>query len=61
MGTPLLGDTMYGVSRDDISHQALHCESASFLQPFTGEAITLSAPIPDDMQKILDNINKIQK
>ena len=61
IGTPLLGDTMYGVPRDDISHQALHCGCASFLQPFTGETITLSAPIPDDMQKILDNIHKIQK
>lgn len=61
MGTPLLGDTMYGAPRDDISHQALHCAGAVFRQPYTGEPIEVFAPIPSDMQNILDNIHKNMK
>ncbi len=53
LGAPLLGDRMYGEARDDITHQALHCGKVSFSQPVTGERITCSAPIPEDMAAFL--------
>ena len=59
VGTPLLGDTMYGKAREDICHQALHCGHAEFLQPFTNCKISIDAPIPQDMQEIIDSIHKI--
>ena len=50
LGAPLLGDGMYGEARSDITHQALHCGKVSFLQPVTGEKITCTAPMPEDME-----------
>ncbi|NLL63404.1 MAG: RluA family pseudouridine synthase [Ruminococcaceae bacterium] len=61
LGAPLLGDTMYGRGREDISHQALHCGIATFKQPFTEKTITVKASLPKDMQNILDNLEKNTK
>ncbi len=61
LGTPLLGDTMYGLPRGDISHQALHCGKATFRQPYTGEVIELTTDLPSDMQNILDKLHKNYK
>lgn len=52
-GHPLLGDVMYGGSRDLIDRAALHAATLTFRQPFTGEPIRLTAPLPEDMQKLL--------
>ncbi len=56
LGAPLLGDTMYGERRDDITHQALHCAKLTLTQPVTGEVITASAPMPKEMQIFADAI-----
>lgn len=56
LGAPLLGDRMYGEEREDINHQALHCGLVSFIQPVTGERITCSAPMPDDMLAFAEKI-----
>lgn len=56
MGTPLVGDYMYGAEDTGITHQCLHCGIVSFVQPITGEKIECSAELPDDMQKIADSI-----
>lgn len=54
LGTPLVGDTMYGETDPRISHQALHCARAVFAHPYTGERIEINAKIPKDMQRIID-------
>lgn len=59
LGAPLLGDTMYGTARADISHQALHCGHAELLQPFTNCKICIDAPLPQDMNEIICNLHKI--
>ena len=59
LGTPLLGDTMYGKGRPDICHQALHCGHAELLQPFTNCKIIVDAPLPQDMNEIICNIHKV--
>ena len=56
MGTPLYGDTMYGEVDDRLSHQALHCGKVSFVHPITGEEITCEAKMPEDMQKLLEEL-----
>jgi 23S rRNA pseudouridine1911/1915/1917 synthase len=54
VGKPLLGDTLYGnIPTSLISRQALHSHMASFIHPVLGERITLKAPVPEDMQKVL--------
>ena len=37
-----------------LDHQALHAAYLRFRSPFTGEMIELNAPMPEDMQKILE-------
>ncbi len=54
LGTPLVGDTMYGESDERISHQALHCGEAEFKHPYSGDDIVITANIPDDMQRLID-------
>ncbi|MDN5403708.1 MAG: RluA family pseudouridine synthase [Lactococcus sp.] len=53
LGAPLLGDDLYGGSRDQILRQALHCHTLSFCHPFSGELINLEASLPKDMARLL--------
>ncbi len=52
MKMPLLGDDMYGGSREKISRQALHCGFMAFTHPVTGERMELTCPMPEDMQSL---------
>ena len=49
-GFPLVGDWLYGTRSDRIDRPALHAAELSFTHPVTGEKITLSAPLPEDMR-----------
>ena len=51
-----IDDTMTDADRTllRLDHQALHAAYLRFRSPFTGEMIELNAPMPEDMQKILD-------
>ncbi len=44
-----------------IPRQALHAESLTFYQPTTQERISLTAPLPPDMQAVLEKIEKVLK
>lgn len=74
LGHPLLGDFMYGrintqnddltsdcniIGKNLISRQALHCANIKFYHPISGYEMNFSAELPDDMQKIVDNISHI--
>ncbi|MFW6244554.1 MAG: RluA family pseudouridine synthase [Fibrobacterota bacterium] len=65
IGFPIAGDRLYGMSAEeylangnrgyccespDISRQALHCESLSFLHPHTGTRTVIRADLPGDMK-----------
>lgn len=56
IGMPLVGDSLYGTDPLNIGHQLLHCEKVMFTHPVTGEAMTVVASLPDDMQKVVDKI-----
>lgn len=58
LGHPLLGDDLYGGSPEQISRQALHCGEMTFSHPVSGETVTVQAPIPEDMQTIIDKIKE---
>jgi len=53
LGHPLAGDTMYGPEDSEtirlIGRHALHCSDVRLIHPSTGQELTLSAPLPDDM------------
>ena len=55
IGHPLLGDTKYTARKNffDIAGQALHSHTLSLIHPTTGERMIFTAPLPDDMKKIL--------
>lgn len=55
VGAPIIGDDLYGKPSELIDRQALHALSLSFSHPQSGKSITLTAPLPDDMQKIIEN------
>ncbi len=53
IGHPLLGDWLYGERSPLIDRPALHAATLSFPHPITGEPIALSAPLPEDMERLL--------
>ena len=53
LGTPLVGDTMYGTPREDISRQALHCCYCKFIHPVTNEIIEIESPLPEDIAQFV--------
>lgn len=58
-GHPLLGDTLYSDRPSElINRQALHSNSVSFLHPLTGVRVRLLAPIPCDMETLLEILRK---
>ncbi len=55
LGCPLAGDWLYGVEdRLLIARPALHARSLALLHPVTGRPLSLSAPLPADMKKLLE-------
>lgn len=71
-GYPLLGDSVYGGDArlgnlkdprlkalvKQLGRQALHAMVLGFIHPSTGEFIEFSAAMPEDMQKIIDYLEK---
>lgn len=53
LGYPLLGDSLYGGDCTEISRQALHCKTISFIHPVTGENITVDSDFPEDIKAVL--------
>jgi len=49
-GFPLLGDQVYGTESPLLDRQALHAELLGFKHPVTEEQVTVTAPMPADME-----------
>ena len=55
LGCPLAGDFLYGrEDRDLIPRPALHSAELSVRQPVTGERLTFTCPLPEDMVRLMD-------
>ena len=62
IGHPIVGDVLYGeASVWLIERQALHARYLSFRHPVTNQFMELEAPLPDDMQALLDKIRGVLK
>jgi 23S rRNA pseudouridine1911/1915/1917 synthase len=61
IGHPVVGDTVYGSghSRREplVQRQFLHAYQLKFQHPTTGEVIELEAPLPEDLQAVLEQKN----
>lgn len=58
-GHPMIGDTMYGGKPFEhnnfrFDRQALHAYEITFIHPATLKPITLQAPLPPDIQRLLE-------
>ena len=54
IGAPILGDSLYGKHSDLISRQALHCHQIEFINPINKKKMQINAPIPLDMENIIN-------
>lgn len=58
MGCPLVGDWLYGKPSDAISRPALHSAFLAMLQPITGEKLTFTSPLPEDIAALAPGFAK---
>ncbi|MBP1992775.1 RluA family pseudouridine synthase [Paenibacillus eucommiae] len=60
IGHPLVGDPMYGKSKGgmQMEGQALHAAVLGFVHPRSGETMLFAAPLPKDMEDLLQRIRK---
>ncbi|RLT26047.1 MAG: RluA family pseudouridine synthase [Chloroflexi bacterium] len=56
IGYPVMGDSLYGKRSEYIGRQALHAAKLGFRLPSTGEYRAFDAPIPTDMQRVIDTL-----
>ncbi len=55
MGHPGAGDPDYGgEGAFDLDRQFLHAARLAFAHPFTGHAVDLDSPLPDDLRAALE-------
>lgn len=65
INNPIFGDELYGgrkTARNDRKHLQrffLHAAKISFLHPKTGKEITFESKLPEELQKVLQNFDKI--
>ncbi|MBF0170057.1 MAG: RluA family pseudouridine synthase [Nitrospinae bacterium] len=58
IGHPVLGDVLYSKAgeKDRIDRQALHAWKLTFIHPATGETMSFTAPLPDDMARLIQHL-----
>ncbi len=54
IGHPIVADKLYGTSSNLIHRHALHAYKLTLIHPLTKEVLSISCPLPQDMQSILD-------
>ena len=50
LGFPLIGDYLYNPDMERMNRQALHAHRLEFVHPITGQPMTFTAPLPEDMR-----------
>ena len=65
IGHPIVGDQVYGTRRSgrrggdpEFPRQALHAEAITFAHPSTGARLTIRAPVPPDMQQLIETLRQ---
>lgn len=59
IGHPLVGDKVYSPAKNaPIEGQALHAATLGFVHPATGEQLSFTSPLPDDMESLLNRFTR---
>lgn len=59
IGHPVVGDPVYGRARaPEIRRQALHAARLEFTHPRTGRRMVLTAPVPEDLARLLGRLRR---
>ena len=53
LGYPLIGDYLYNPDMEYMTRQALHSHHMEFTHPVTGEHMSFTAPLPEDMARVM--------
>ena len=63
IGYPIVGDQLYGQRKQglNISRQALHSHILGFVHPSSKKYMEFSAPLPQDMQELIDCLKEDKK
>ena len=63
IGHPIVGDQLYGRKKQglNISRQALHSHILGFVHPLSKKYMEFSATLPQDMQELIDYLEKGEK
>ena len=59
LGYPLIGDYLYNPDMEYMTRQALHSHHMEFTHPITGEHMSFTAPLPEDMARVCRNNSRI--
>jgi len=59
LGHPLCGDLLYGQPSPLIGRQALHAGRLRFVQPRSGEIVSLETHLPQDMRRAIAGLERI--
>lgn len=54
IGHPICGDDLYGGASSLIDRQALHASKLTFCRPSDNKTITIEAPLPDDIIRLIE-------
>jgi 23S rRNA pseudouridine1911/1915/1917 synthase len=56
---PVAGDRLYGATRKDLNvpRTFLHASRVELTHPATGERLSVSAPLPDDLARVVDDLS----
>lgn len=57
IGHPVVGDKLYGAPASALDRYFLHAKQITFTSPSTGQRITLTAPLPADLQHYLGTLD----
>ena len=53
LGYPLIGDYLFNPDMEYMTRQALHSHHMEFTHPITGEHMSFTAPLPEDMARVM--------
>ncbi|HEY8108592.1 MAG TPA: RluA family pseudouridine synthase [Patescibacteria group bacterium] len=56
LGNPIVGDATYGSTERGPGRQFLHAAKLTFKHPRTGKSVTVSAPLPEDLESFLREV-----
>lgn len=58
LGHPVIGDEIYGVPSPWIDRQAVHAFGLGFVHPVSKKSMYFECPLPEDMQKLMRNLER---